>query len=1484
MICENDFDHDLIIQKYNELKEKHPEFDERTLLEKVFSKLSKDFVEDSNAFPKTYYCRICKSNHYFSSEIGKKHLAQNQKTLTSHKLSNEEIEKRFKINQKKFQERIKSEQKKEDKKETKVDIKYEEFKKAIERANLQDRYRVKKKSNSIQYQEWYQSATGGYWGRTSFDRIILGMKNEDLFKLTAKYSRGRMKELAKKKLEELQNKKSLIQKEKTKTSNQTKLGVNKNLYKEIQNETKKTNDECGYVITEDGRTFKIKGKGKEINQFDVIKITKKLTGKLTFIHSHPGEDSPFSSSDMEAFILSSKLRKAGIITKNGTVYEFKKPNNIEKYSNDDISKAKNRFRNSIARMRNRELDKKEVFDYAVKYFSDKYHYNLKYNREKLKEDFLFPESMSKSVGEKKIIKKCKDCKKEKEVYYKGKDFYLCEECYKKREKHYIEVYDSKEEQSFDMILLNIAQEFEYTKDFVEDLKSKYYCRKCNSYHFYDSDVGKEHLKITSKEIKKKDRVINEKKVFSDLINEKTMKKYKRIKEYNERYQEEGLEYGFAISQFGTLTGRQDESILIGKRGSIDVAHQAYKEFGSGINLKYVIHSHPEIVDKGIKTFANKFSLEDLIGVTTHKDIPGLVYHEYSREIINGKAKEYDTYYLKVGLNIPKDRSKLIEEYGSVFREYKKKEQEWNQKWNPKHDPYYFLEQSNKDYEMANNEHERLVEKYVSKIEELEEKYNIKTKKLFRHIYKHLKKKDFIESLTTDEAKSIRYIPSNIPSGQTRLQKLWEQQKAFERAKRLGKEIGVEPLVGGVQSITLPFSITNTETGTTIKGEVVENLEENTKQLTPLSSSNARASGQFKNELLVQFHPSKLTPMRTYRYMFETSEQAKEANEALQKSGSPGRWIWQNLRGHIAGEKVTASKVAPSLVPPNQGLPTIGGTSASLVPYKISNRVPVSRVKNFNEILKEMKRSNPNPTTNPLTGSRLESLLGTRKELRELGNKNFRRGTYGLPPVGDFEYVGNLNELEEDYNVHGYYANRGKPQKRTWIRKHTRGEGESIKEKPRLTDKYVQWKHEQSKNIPLWRKMKKARKMEENLTRRIINMLSESISNIPINQLTERDKRLFELQERREYYRQQLQIPNKSYIKSEIDTYKHSLEWAKQRKQDDKKEIEFEEKYKEAHGSYANYTIEEFNKFLKEPYERWDARIENHKRQLELEYQKLKEVEEFESQLFEDKSKIKNEFDITLHDKIKIAKGLSGRYPINELINEINNTYYELPNSLKETIKEVRIFEKANDDPTFGSLQGCGGFYHPTNKAITLGCTSKRKNFRTYSKNFVREAVYHEAAHSLDFQRLNQTEQGELFSFFTVNYPRLKKRGEYASTDKMEFFAEGYAKLSMGNDQWFLGLRKGTKQFFKDIMQKYDFIKINNIMLNEDINEKNNGIKFSYSNEDGIHVFGFYQIPEDISLIEAEMMVEEGKAQFENIDKYINKEVKNDKKGNKENMP
>lgn len=240
-----------------------------------------------------------------------------------------------------------------------------------------------------------------------------------------------------------------------------------------------------------------------------------------------------------------------------------------------------------------------------------------------------------------------------------------------------------------------------------------------------------------------------------------------------------------------------------------------------------------------------------------------------------------------------------------------------------------------------------------------------------------------------------------------------------------KEQGVPLTVSGPESITLPFKILNTETGELVEGEVIENLEQGTVQMQPVSSSNVRSVGQAQNELVVAFHSS--GEGRFYRFKFSNQEMASEARNALLDSSSPGRWIWHNIRGHQAGEAVTPSKIGPAIT---SGKPTIGGTSASLVNYRITPVGP-SRVKGYKEAYEKLQRQTSNPSTDPSTGARIEGLLGARKGFRELGRK------IRQDHACDFTMEGMLTRSGEfDYRAEGQGIKIKTPENLKWIAENT----------------------------------------------------------------------------------------------------------------------------------------------------------------------------------------------------------------------------------------------------------------------------------------------------------------------------------------------------------------------------------------------------------------------------------------------------------------
>ncbi|GAG33987.1 unnamed protein product, partial [marine sediment metagenome] len=177
---------------------------------------------------------------------------------------------------------------------------------------------------------------------------------------------------------------------------------------------------------------------------------------------------------------------------------------------------------------------------------------------------------------------------------------------------------------------------------------------------------------------------------------------------------------------------------------IDITSKAIKKFGID-NIAFTIHSHFELMDKGERSFTNHFSLDDLIQSITFGDIPGLLYREYERELKEGKVKEYETYYLKVAPNLPKDRMSLINEYGLIFKEIDKENDKFKKRWGADKDSFYFMNLSNEDYTKHDKERDSIIDKYVSKVEEFEKKYGFQTKKISRNIYNPKKKEDFIEA-------------------------------------------------------------------------------------------------------------------------------------------------------------------------------------------------------------------------------------------------------------------------------------------------------------------------------------------------------------------------------------------------------------------------------------------------------------------------------------------------------------------------------------------------------------------------------------------------------------------------------------------------------------------------------------------------------------------------------------------------------------------
>lgn len=258
-----------------------------------------------------------------------------------------------------------------------------------------------------------------------------------------------------------------------------------------------------------------------------------------------------------------------------------------------------------------------------------------------------------------------------------------------------------------------------------------------------------------------------------------------------------------------------------------------------------------------------------------------------------------------------------------------------------------------------------------------------TKDITENFINNLPKKTIIEKIKNKDLTEDGVL-AKIKSAIT---KKPIQSKSKQPIPPTQPKTGTPPIstVTGTPSVTKPYSMVNTETGAVITGEVTLGLPNDVDQMQPVSSSNVKSAGRAGSSLVVAFHGG--NEGKFYRYNFATPEMASEAREALINSPSPGRWIWHNMRGHVKGErgadgKVESSKIGPSL---ERGVPTIGGTTASLVNYTISKTAP-SRVPGYKEATEKLKRDEPNLSDDPSTGARIEGLLGARKGFRELGRK------------------------------------------------------------------------------------------------------------------------------------------------------------------------------------------------------------------------------------------------------------------------------------------------------------------------------------------------------------------------------------------------------------------------------------------------------------------------------------------------------------------
>ena len=127
-----------------------------------------------------------------------------------------------------------------------------------------------------------------------------------------------------------------------------------------------------------------------------------------------------------------------------------------------------------------------------------------------------------------------------------------------------------------------------------------------------------------------------------------------------------------------------------------------------------------------------------------------------------------------------------------------------------------------------------------------------------------------------------------------------------------------------------------------------------------------------------------------------------------------------------------------------------------------------------------------------------------KEIKKMGKKDFAEVEGDLVDLINDLLDENEDFLVEDYPVKGHYSMRGKPPQRTWIRRHTREEGKTIKDKPRLASEHAQNIHagnireKRLKEIPIWLKLRRFRKRRSILHKKSEEMVLAGNTGIELS--------------------------------------------------------------------------------------------------------------------------------------------------------------------------------------------------------------------------------------------------------------------------------------------------------------------------------------------------------------------------------------------------
>ena len=128
----------------------------------------------------------------------------------------------------------------------------------------------------------------------------------------------------------------------------------------------------------------------------------------------------------------------------------------------------------------------------------------------------------------------------------------------------------------------------------------------------------------------------------------------------------------------------------------------------------------------------------------------------------------------------------------------------------------------------------------------------------------------------------------------------------------------------------PPGLVDDETGLNFQGVSTESIHE----LASTGSKVVTNIGAFGNNVLATFQGSP----GIYTYQLDSEKEAEQVYNQWSGAGSKGKWLFKHIRG---------TQLGPSY---RRGVPTIGGTSASLIPYEI-DKIPGPKAGEFTSMEK-----------------------------------------------------------------------------------------------------------------------------------------------------------------------------------------------------------------------------------------------------------------------------------------------------------------------------------------------------------------------------------------------------------------------------------------------------------------------------------------------------------------------------------------------------